>query len=136
MPYAAAIKADEEHVLQEFAPCFVSAIARIRKREGEWILESSGFEPFEFDAELYAAVNRLVSQIHNVLLLYLGLRGEPLSVYSLLVLSDDDKIIRRRLYASEEVYVYAAPTQALPPTASGSLGTDVLSRAATDPALA
>ena len=71
MPYAAAIKADEEHVLQEFAPCFDSPIARIRRREGEWILESSSFEPFEFDAELYAAVNRLVSQLHNVLALYL-----------------------------------------------------------------
>ena len=51
MPYAAAIKADEEHVLQEFAPCFVSAIARIRRRAGEWILESSSFEAFEFGKE-------------------------------------------------------------------------------------
>jgi hypothetical protein len=84
----------------------------------------------------YAAANKLVSRIHNLLALYMGVYYEPLVVYALLNLSDDDKIIRRRMYTSIKVNIIARANQVFVPTPSGSLGTDVLSRAATDPVLA
>jgi hypothetical protein len=43
MPYAAGITG-AEHVLENIALAFASPIAKIRKRDGEWILESSSFE--------------------------------------------------------------------------------------------
>ena len=89
MPYAAVITG-AEYVLEDLAPSFSSAIAKIRRREGEWILESSSFEPYESDEKLYEAAKALVSQIHEVLALYLRLLDEPLSVRALLKLTDDD----------------------------------------------
>jgi hypothetical protein len=73
---------------------------------------------------------------HQVLVLYLGLHGEPLTIRALLRLTDDDDIIGRRLYDTVSMNVYSPARRIFSPTTSGSLGTDVLSRAATDPAVA
>jgi hypothetical protein len=134
MPYATVITG-AEHVLEDLAPSFSSAIAKIRRREGEWILESSRFEPYESDEKLYEAAKALVSQIHEVLALYLRLLDEPLTVRALLKLTDDDKLVARRRYSTMTVNVYMPARRAFIPTDSGSLGTVVLSRAATDPAI-
>ena len=64
MPYAAAIASAEhapKNLLEDIAPSFASAIVTIRRRESEWILESSSFEPYESDEQLYDAANRIVS---------------------------------------------------------------------------
>lgn len=140
MPYAAVIHAEHAHapggLLEGIAPFFASGIATIRRRENEWILESSSFEPYESDEKLYQAANHLVAQIHRVLALYLRWYGEPLTVRALLRLTDDDRLIARRLYATLKVNVVLPPGQVFSSTASGSLGTVVLSRAAANPAIA
>jgi hypothetical protein len=71
MPYAAIITSAEHApgVLEDIAPFFASGIATIRRRENQWILEFSSFEPYESDEKLYQAANRLVAQIHSVLAL-------------------------------------------------------------------
>jgi hypothetical protein len=136
MPYAAVITSaasTPKNLLEDIAPSFVSDIITIRRREGEWIVESSSFEPYDSDEKLYEAANKLVSRLHNVLALYLGLHGESLSVRALLRLTDDDdKLIARRRYVTFTVDIVRPAKQALNPTASGSLGIVVLSRAATD----
>ncbi len=136
MPYVAAIKRAEhtpKNQLEDIAPSLASAIATIRRRESEWISGSSSFEPYESDEQLYGVANRIVSQIHNVLALYMGLYDQPLSIYALLKLTDDDRFIARRMYASITINVIRPASQALNPTASGSLATVALSRAANDP---
>jgi hypothetical protein len=77
-----------------------------------------------------------VSQIHEVLMLYLSLPDEPLTVRAFLKLTDDDKLVVRLHHFTMRGVVYMPARQAFIPTDSGSLGTDVLSRAATDPAIA
>jgi hypothetical protein len=134
-PYAAAVVTGAEHVLEDIAPSFASAIAKIRKREREWILESTRFSPYESNAHILEAAITLVSQIHQVLALYLSLYDEPLSIRSIIGLTDDDKLIGRGIYATMKVNVFMPAGQVLNPTASGSLGTVVLSRSATDPAI-
>ena len=52
-----------------------------------------------------------------------------------MILNDDDEVIRRRIYATLEVNAYRGAARTLNPTASGSVATDVLSRAAADPAI-
>ena len=138
MPYAAIITSAEHApgVLEDIAPFFASGIATIWRRENQWILESSSFEPYEFDEKLYQAANRLVAQIHSVLALYLGRYGDPLTVRALLRLTDDDKLIALRRYSTLTVNVVMPAEQVFSPTASGSVGTVVLSRAVTDPAIA
>ena len=136
MPYAAAIKSAghaPKNLLEDIAPSFASAIATIRRRESEWILESSSFEPYESDEQLYGAASRIVSQIHNVMALYMGLYDQPLPIYALLKLTGDDRLVARRMYASITINVIRPASQPLNPTASGSLATVALSRAATDP---
>jgi hypothetical protein len=123
MPYAAAIKSAghaPKNLIEGIAPTFASAIATIRRRESEWILESSSFEPYESDEQLYGAANRLVSQIHSVLALYMGLHGQPLSVYALLRLADDDRFIARRRYTTFTIDIFRPANQVLNPTASPS----------------
>jgi hypothetical protein len=51
------------------------------------------------------------------------------------VLTDDDKIIKQTIYATMKVTVFTGVGQALSPTASGSVGTAILSVVATDPAM-
>ena len=137
MPYAAAIASAEhapKNLLEDdLAPSFASAIVTIRRRESEWLLELSSFEPYEFDEQLYDAANKIISQIHSVLALYMGLYDQPLSIRTLLRLTDDDRLIGRRRYTTFMVNVFRPASQALNPTASGSLATIALSLAATDP---
>jgi hypothetical protein len=63
----------------------------------------------------------------------MGLYGQPLSIRALLRLADDDRLIAHRRYTTITVDVFRPASQALNPTASGSLATVALSRAATDP---
>ena len=135
--YAAVITsaALSPRLLENIAPSFSSPIATIRKRQNQWILESSTFEPYESEEKLFEAANNLLAQIHRVLALYLGLYSEPLSVRGLLTLTDDDKLIRHRHYFTQKLRVVRSAGQVFNPTASGSLATGVLSRAVTDPAI-
>ena len=97
--------------------------------------ESSSFEPFELGDQLKAAALKLVAQIHNVLGLFMGLYHEPLTVYAV-VFTDEDRIIKRHRFTSLNLSIYAPARQVFPPNDSGSLATDVLSRAAIDAELA
>lgn len=137
MPYAVVITsaALSPRLLENIAPSFSSPIATIRKRQNQWILESSTFEPYEFDEKLFKTAYNLLAQIHRVLALYLGRYSEPLSVRGLLTLTDDDKLIRHRHYFTQKISVVPSAEQVFNPTASGSLATVVLSRAVTDPAI-
>jgi hypothetical protein len=134
MPYAVVVTG-AEHVLAGLAPSLASPIATLRKRQGEWIIESTRFEPLEFDDMLSQCANELLLQIHQVLALYLGLTSEPLAIRGILKLSDDDKVLARRIISLMEVNVYLDARSGFPPTASGSLATDVLSRVMTDTAI-
>ena len=69
-------------------------------------ISPNSFEHCKFGQELYQAAAALVSQIHQVLVLYLGLHGEPLTIRALLRLTDDDDIIGRRLYDTVSMNVY------------------------------
>jgi hypothetical protein len=91
MPYAAVITSAAlvPHLLEEMAPSFCSPIATIRKFQNRWILQSSTFEPYESDEKLFEAANSLLTQIHLVLSIYLGIYSEPLSVRALSRLSAD-----------------------------------------------
>jgi hypothetical protein len=70
------------------------------------------------------------------LALYSALYTTPFSVSSIVTLNDQDMIVARKLYATLTVNVYSPAKTTLNPTASGSLGTDILSNLATDPELA
>ena len=139
LPCAAVITsaAHALNLLEDIAPSFASPIATIRRRENQWILESSSFEPYESEEKLYDAAKNLVAQIHRVLTLYLGRVGEPLTVLTVMILTDDDKWIGlgHRHYLPETFSIVPPARQVFNPTASGSLATDLLSRAATDPAI-
>src|ERR1700730_19140662 len=93
MPYAAVITsaALSPRLLENIAPSFSSPIATIRKRQNQWILESSTFEPYESEEKLFEAANNLLSQIHRVLALYLGRYSEPLFARGPFKITHDDK---------------------------------------------
>jgi hypothetical protein len=137
MPYAAVITSAPHapHLLEDIAPSFCSPIATIRRRDNQWILQSSTFEPYESDERLFEAANNLLTQIHCVLALYLGRYSEPLSVRGLLSLTNDYKLIGHRHYFTQTFDIVRPAAQVFNPTASGSLATLVLSRAVTDPAI-
>src|ERR1700722_2848588 len=63
----------------------------------------------------------------------MGSHEQPVSVYALLRLADDDRLIARRRYTTITIDIFRPANQVLNPTASGSLATVALSRAATDP---
>ena len=130
MPCAAVITsaAHAPNLLEDIAPSFASPIATIRRRANQWILESSSFEPYESEEKLYEAAKNLVAQIHRVLALYLGRVGEPLTVRTLMILTDDDKWIGlgHRHYLPETFSIVPPARQVFNPTASGSLATVVL----------
>ena len=139
--YAAALKG-EKHVLEDIAPCFNTALSTIRRRDDEWILESSNFEGCQSVEEVYTVANALLRQIHQVLALYLelpsapsvGVPTAPFSISSIMVF-DGDILVRRRMWAVIGFNAYGSAIKTLSPTASGSLATDVLSLAASDPAV-
>lgn len=134
MPHYAAALNGEKNVLEDIAPCFNTALSTIRRRNDEWIMESSTFERCQSIEEVYTVANALLLQIHQVLAIYLGLTSAPLSINSILIF-DGEILVRRRMWAvSEPIYVYRPAMETLYPTASGSLATAVLSLAASDPA--
>jgi len=136
MPHYAAALLGRKDILEDIAQCFTTALVTIRlRRELEWIMESSNFELCQSDEQVYTKAKALVSQIHQLLGLYLGLYYKPLSISSIMILNDDDEVIRRRIYATMEVRVHLRATRTFNPTASGSVATDVLSGAFDDPAI-
>lgn len=132
MRYAAIIiaKKSSSSLLEDIAPSFVSSIATIRKlKDNRWILESSTFKQYESVDKLYEAANKLLSNIHSVLALYLGRFDEPLSVSAIVKLNDNDEVISAQFHASLQIVVTPRAADVLNPTASGSVGTAVLSAA-------
>jgi hypothetical protein len=132
MPHYAAALKGEKNVLEDIAPCFNTALSTIRRRDDEWIMESSNFEQCQSVEEVYTVANALLRQIHQVLYLYLRLIS-PFSVSSIMVF-DGDILVRRRMWTVIGFNAYGSAIKTLSPTASGSLATDVLSLAASDPA--
>src|SRR6516164_2499926 len=126
MPHYAAALKGEKNVLEDIAPCFNTALSTIRRRDDEWILESSNFERCQSVEEVYAVANALLRQIHQVLALYLelpsapslGVPTAPFSISSIMVF-DGDILVRRRLYAVINMWAIGA-TKTLYPTASGN----------------
>jgi hypothetical protein len=139
MPYAAgiAVAAGSNEIFEDITPCFTSTIANIRKLDGQWILESSMFGACDSHEKVYASAMGLLSTIHSVLALYMGVSGEPFSIGSTMKLTDDEQLIDRRIYGGLLTVNTVRPAhEVLPSTASGSLATDLLSRVAADPAMA
>ena len=133
MPHYAAALKGEKHVLEDIAPCFNTALSTIRRRDDEWIMESSNFEQCQSVEEAYTVANALLRQINQVLYLYLRLVS-PFSISSIMVF-DGYILVRRRMWAIIDFNAYGSAIKTLSPTASGSLATDVLSLAASDPAV-
>jgi len=133
MPHYAAALKGEKNVLEDIAPCFNTALSTIRRRDDEWIMESSNFEQCQSVEEAYTVANALLRQINQVLYLYLRLVS-PFSISSIMVF-DGYILVRRRMCAIIDFNAYGSAIKTLSPTASGSLATDVLSLAASDPAV-
>jgi hypothetical protein len=138
MPYAAGITvaAGSNQMIEDISLSFSSAVANIRRRNGLWILESLSLDACDSHETAYSAAKELLSTIHSVLSLYMGLGDEPFSIGCTLQLTDDDKLIGSHAYGVFKVNIVQPASQAFSPTASGSLATDVLSGMATDPAIA
>jgi hypothetical protein len=132
--YAAGLKG-ERRLFDDIAPCFTTTLLTIRQHKIEWIMESSNFARCQSHEELYESAKTLLSQLHQVLALYIGLYSAPFSVNSTLVFNDDDTIVARRLYATLNVNFYKRARRTLIPTAAGSIGSTVLAKAAADPAI-
>jgi len=133
MPHYAAALKGEKNVLEDIAPCFNTALSTIRRRDDEWIMESSNFEQCQSVEEAYTVANALLRQINQVLYLYLRLVS-PFSISSIMVF-DGYILVRRRMWAIIDFNAYGSAIKTLSPTASGSLAADVLSLAASDPAV-
>jgi len=133
MPHYAAALKGEKNVLEDIAPCFNTALSTIRRRDDEWIMESLNFEQCQSVEEVYTVANALLRQINQVLYLYLRLVS-PFSISSIMVF-DGYILVRRRMWAIIDFNAYGSAIKTLSPTASGSLATDVLSLAASDPAV-
>ena len=142
MPHYAAALKGEKNLLEDIAPCFNTALSTIRRRDDEWIMESSNFERCQSVEEVYTVANALLRQIHQVLALYLelpsapslGVPTAPFSISSIMVF-DGDILVRRRMWAVIDVYAIGAAMKTLHPTASGSLATAALSLADSDHAV-
>src|SRR5690348_15752762 len=112
MPHYAAALQGRKDILEDIAQCFITALVRVRlRREVEWIMESSNFELRQSEEQVYTTARALISQIHQLLGLYLGLYYKPLSISSIMVLDDDDHVLRRRIYATMEVRVHHRATR-------------------------
>jgi hypothetical protein len=134
--YAAALQG-AKNIVEDIGQCFNTTLVTIRRRRDiEWIMESSNFERCESSEEAYEIAKQLLSRIHQLLALHLSLYLTPLSISSILTLNDADDVVNRRIHATLRVYVSKRATRTFNPNASGSLGSAVLSRAATDPAVA
>jgi hypothetical protein len=133
MRYAARLNGDK-HTIERIAPYFSSAVARIRQRGTEWILESDDFYRCKSGAEAFMAATALISRLNEILSLYLTLHS-AFSTDSILELNDEDHLFRRHLRATLKVNVIAPPDTAFSPAGPDSLGTRVLSRAASDTAI-
>ena len=138
MPYVAGItvSAGSTNVFEDFMRSFASAFANIRKRAGQWIIESSSFDACDSHEAVYSAAKELSTTIHTILSIYMGFDNKSFAISSTMKLTDDDKLIDGRAYGVLRVNVVRPASEVFPSTASGSLATDVLSRMATDPAIA
>jgi hypothetical protein len=123
----------EKNVLEDIAPCCNTALSTIRRRDDEWIMESSNFDQCQSVEEVYTVASALLRQIHRVLYLYLRLMS--LFFISSIMVFDGDILVRRRMWAVIGFNAYGSAIKTLSPTASGSLAADVLSLAASDPAV-
>jgi hypothetical protein len=141
MPFVAAINVDAKEggtsqLLDALAPCFANHIATIRKKDDEWVLESSSFASCTTVDEVYREANALLSTIRKILALYMAWYDAKIYVSAVMKITDDGTITSRRIWSdSLRVNVVRSPTQVFSPTPSSSLATEVLSRAATDPAI-
>jgi len=147
MPFVAAINVDREamnvdreadgttRLLDALVPCFANHIATIRKRDGEWILESSVFSSCTSVDEVYHEATALLSTIRQILALYMAWYDAKIYISSVMRITDDGTITSRRIWSHLYLASVRSPPQAFSPTPSGSLATKVLSRADTDPAI-
>ena len=71
--YAAALQG-AKHIVEDIGQCFNTTLVTIRRRRDiEWIMESSNFERCESSEEAYEIAKQLLSRIHQLLALYLSL---------------------------------------------------------------
>jgi len=61
------------HVLESLAPCLQSDNVRLRKIDQRWVLESSAFNQCTTGQEVFPLADALLSRIHGVMAIYLGL---------------------------------------------------------------
>ena len=123
-------------LLDLLVPCFANHIATIRKKTGEWHLESSAFASCTSLDEAYHKANLLLSTIRQILALYMVWYEAKIYVSGVIQIADDGSILSSRTWSDRiQISVVESPTQAFSPTSSASLATKVLSRAETDPAI-
>jgi hypothetical protein len=85
MPYAAVIAimpgaAGANNILEDVAPHFANTVAKIRRRDGEWILESASFDACDSYETVYDSSKTLLSLIHSIFVLYIGWYESPLTL--------------------------------------------------------
>ena len=91
--YAAAVLEGQPDMLEEFALCFVSNNARIKKRGEDWILESSEFSSYTTGGQVFKIADDIVSRLRCVLALYCG-STPALSVEHIYWISAEGKPLR------------------------------------------
>jgi hypothetical protein len=115
-------------------PFFSAAVARIRRRENEWILESSKFDDCMFGEELHREANLLLRDIKIIVALYLRWHGATLYISSILNLNSDDRIVQRTVFGYPlTVNILKRFDDCFKYSKSGSNATDMILLATRDP---
>lgn len=136
MYYAASLNG-LPHVLESIAPCLRGAAARVQRIGTEWVLESSELQTCGTPDEAFVVADSLLSRIHSIFTVYLSL-FTPLEIGSIICFDDTGKLVRRRVRARQDINVYSSAGVHELSTLVGpeSLGTTILARTASDPAVA
>jgi hypothetical protein len=132
MPYAAVLEGKPD-TIELIAPFFTNPLLKIGRRDTRWTIESCCFEQCRSTGDARVVATTLLSQLHQVLALYLGLYS-PFSINVILTLNDQDQVVSAQSSADIQIKVFGSP-EVLGPRGSDSLGNEVFSRAATDTTL-
>jgi hypothetical protein len=95
------------HILESLAPCLQSDNVRLRKVDQRWALESSAFDQCSTGQEVFPLAEALLSRVHSVMAIYLGLH-EKFSVVSVLWLNAEGILFRRSLRETITLRVFSS----------------------------
>jgi hypothetical protein len=131
--YAAAVLKGQTNLLEDWAQCFTSSEATIRKDGDEWILESERFQSCTTPNQLFSVVDEMLFEIHCILALYVN--ATPVFSVDCVKFLTENSAGFRHLRASEEINVVSSKGIAQLKRLSGiqPLGSAVLQAMISDP---